>query len=298
MEGFAHESRGTDRARDGRQRRARAGDRARARAPRRERRAHGAADRACSSRWPPRRGGRAIACDLDRPRRARAAGRGGRSGRRARRQRGHPGQRPHRVVQRRGDRPGARRQPARADDPRAADVRGHGGARRRPHRLRVVAERQGGHAARSSVYAATKFGLRGFAHGAARGSAAARRRRLDGVPGLHPRRRHVPRRPAPSCPATSAPRRPRTSPTPSCRAIERDRSEVDVAPIGVRLGATLAGLAPEAVGDRPAQARRRRDRARRSRPASATSASPRSAAGGARRARGRWRARRRPRRAA
>ena len=42
-----------------------------------------------------------------------------------------------------------------------------------------------------------------------------------------------------------APRRPRTSPRPSCAAIERDRAEIDVAPLGLRAGAAFAGLAPE-----------------------------------------------------
>ncbi len=31
----------------------------------------------------------------------------------------------------------------------------------------------------------------------------------------------------------------------SVRAVERDRGEVDVAPLGLRLGATASGLAPE-----------------------------------------------------
>jgi hypothetical protein len=32
------------------------------------------------------------------------------------------------------------------------------------------------------------------------------------------------------------------------RAIERNRSEIDVAPLGLRLGTALAGLAPELSG--------------------------------------------------
>ena len=69
-----------------------------------------------------------------------------------------------------------------------------------------MAERGGGHIVfvsslsgkaatpRTSVYAATKFGLRGFAMALREDLRAARRRRVDRVPGLHPRRRHVPRR--------------------------------------------------------------------------------------------------------
>ena len=189
-------------------------------------------------------GGRALACDLsDRAALERLVERG-RAGRRARRQRGHPGQRPDRLVHRRADRPRARRQPARPDGPRAADVRGHGRARRRPDRVRLLAQRQGGRGRR--------VGLRGdqvrparLRPGPARGPAAARRRRLDRVPRLHPRRRDVRRRPAPSCRRTSGTKTPDDVGNAVVRAIERDRSEVDVAPLSMRLGVAFAGLAPE-----------------------------------------------------
>ena len=139
-----HEPWGSDRARDRRERRIGAGDRARARPAGREPGAVGAQGRGARGARGrdrrPRRRGRPL-----RPRRGRAARRGGRPGRRPGRQRRHPGQRPAGVLQRRPDRPRARRQPARADGHDPPDARGDGRARRRPHRLRVVAERQGRH---------------------------------------------------------------------------------------------------------------------------------------------------------
>ena len=89
------------------------------------------------------------------------------------------------------DRPRARRQPARADRARprarAADDR----RAARPPRLHLLAVGQGGDAGAAAIYSATKFGLRGFALGPARGPARHRRRRVDGLPRLHPRRGHV-----------------------------------------------------------------------------------------------------------
>ena len=50
------------------------------------------------------------------------------------------------------------------------------------------------------------------------------------------------------------------------KAIATGRLEVDVAPLGLRVGTALAGLAPAAIGGGPAPARRarglRRDRPR------------------------------------
>ena len=106
----------------------------------------------------------------------------------------------------------------------------------------------------ASVYSATKFGLRGFAQGLREDL----RPRGVGVsivlPGLHPRRGDVRTTPASKLPpyvGTKHARRRRA--TPSCGAIERDRSEVDVAPLRMRLGAAFAGLAPEL--SRPVQRR-------------------------------------------
>ena len=79
----------------------------------------------------------------------------------------------------------------------------------------------------------------------ARGPARQRRRRLRGLPRLHPRRRHVRRGAKSSSPPASAPPAPRTSPAQSLSAIERNRAEVDVAPLTMRAGATFAGIAPE-----------------------------------------------------
>ena len=96
-----------------------------------------------------------------------------------------------------------------------------------------------------SLYSATKFGLRGFALGPARGPA---RRRASASRRSSPASsatRACSPTPASSCRAASAPKRPRTSRRPSCSAIERDRGEVDVAPCPLRAGAVAAGLAPQ-----------------------------------------------------
>ena len=76
-----------------------------------------------------------------RARRSRAAARGGRRGRRARRERRAARERAADVVLARGARPRARRQPARADAARARAGRAHGRARQRPPRLHLVALR-------------------------------------------------------------------------------------------------------------------------------------------------------------
>jgi len=95
-----------------------------------------------------------------------------------------------------------------------------------------------------SVYAATKFGLRGFAHGLREDL------RDSGVgvsvvlPGFirdggmfHDANVKLPRFVGTKTPEEVA--------AGVLRAIERDRAEVDVAPLGLRAGAAFAGLAPE-----------------------------------------------------
>ena len=95
-----------------------------------------------------------------------------------------------------------------------------------------------------SVYAATKFGLRGFAHGLREDL------RDSGVgvsvvlPGFirdggmfHEANVELPR--------FVGTRTPEDVAAAVLRAIERDRAEVDVAPLSLRAGAAFAGLAPE-----------------------------------------------------
>ena len=89
----------------------------------------------------------------------------------------------------------------------------------RPHRPGGASTRRP-----SSACAASRSGLREDLRGT-------RRRRLGRLPRLHPRRRHVRGRPASSSRRASAPGRPRTSPPRSCRPIESDRAEIDVAPL-------------------------------------------------------------------
>ena len=76
---------------------------------------------------------------------------------------------------------------------------------------------------RSSIYNATKFGLRGFALGLRADLAPHGRRRLDRLAGLHPRRRHVRRRRR-QAPAGWAPPPPSRSARPPSRRSSRTRS--------------------------------------------------------------------------
>ncbi len=148
----------------------------------------------------------------------------------------------------------------------------------------AMVERGGGHivfvsslsgkaaTAGSSVYSATKFGLRGFAHGPARGPAPARRRRLDGLPRLHPRRRHVPRRRREAAAAR------RHEDAGGCRPRGRARDRARPRR-GRRRAAAAAPRAPRSPGSHrswrrsAAPARRRATSPTRSSAASATSAS-------------------------
>jgi short-subunit dehydrogenase len=121
-----------------------------------------------------------------------------------------------------------------------------------------MAERGGGHivfvsslsgkagAAGASVYGATKFGLRGFALGLREDL------RLHGVgvstifPGFI-RDAGMFHESGARLPGYVGTKRPEDVANAVVSAIERDRSEVDVAPITLRVGTLLSGLAPEAV---------------------------------------------------
>jgi NADP-dependent 3-hydroxy acid dehydrogenase YdfG len=101
--------------------------------------------------------------------------------------------------------------------------------------------------ARGSIYSATKFGLRGFALGLRRGPAGHGRRRLDRLPRLHQRRGDVPRvgREAAGYVAMKTPKDVAAA---VVRAIERNRAEIDVAPLGLRLGTAVAGCSRSCRG--------------------------------------------------
>jgi len=99
----------------------------------------------------------------------------------------------------------------------------------------------------SSVYSATKFGLRGFALGLREDL----REHGVGVSTVFPgfisdagmfHEADV------KLPGYVATRTPEQVAAAVVRAIEQDRSEVDVAPLGLRLGAAAAGLLPELTG--------------------------------------------------
>ena len=98
-----------------------------------------------------------------------------------------------------------------------------------------------------SVYSATKFGLRGFALGLRedlRGTGVGVSTVFPGFisdAGMF----HDADVKLPGYVATRTPEQVAAA---VVRAIERDRSEIDVAPLAVRLGAAVAGLAPELSG--------------------------------------------------
>jgi uncharacterized protein len=96
----------------------------------------------------------------------------------------------------------------------------------------------------SSVYSATKFGLRGFALGLREDL----REHGVGVSTVFPgfiSDAGMFHDAGVKLPGYVATRTPEQVAEAVLRAIERDRSEVDVAPIGLRLGTAFAGLAPE-----------------------------------------------------
>jgi short-subunit dehydrogenase len=101
-------------------------------------------------------------------------------------------------------------------------------------------------AAGSSVYAATKFGLRGFAMSLREDL----RPRGIGVSTVFPgfiRDAGMFHDSGAKLPGYVGTKTPDDVARAVIRAIEHDRSEVDVAPLPMRVGAALAGLAPEAV---------------------------------------------------
>ena len=96
----------------------------------------------------------------------------------------------------------------------------------------------------SSIYAATKFGLRGFAQGLREDL----RPRGVGVSTVFPgfiRDAGLFHDSGARLPFYVGTKAPEDVARAVVRAIERDRSEVDVAPLGLRLGTAIAGLAPE-----------------------------------------------------
>src|SRR5918999_4085263 len=96
----------------------------------------------------------------------------------------------------------------------------------------------------SSVYAATKFGLRGFAQGLREDL----RPRGVGVSTVFPgfiREAGMFHDSGARLPRYVGTKRPEDVADAVIAAIEHDRSEIDVAPLGLRLGTAFAGLAPE-----------------------------------------------------
>jgi short-subunit dehydrogenase len=96
----------------------------------------------------------------------------------------------------------------------------------------------------ASVYSATKFGLRGFAQGLREDL----RPRGVGVSTVFPgfiRDAGMFHESGARLPAFVRTKRPDDVAAAVVRAIERDRSEIDVAPLPLRLGTMAAGLAPE-----------------------------------------------------
>jgi short-subunit dehydrogenase len=99
-------------------------------------------------------------------------------------------------------------------------------------------------AAGSSVYSATKFGLRGFAgalraelHGTGVGVSAIFPGFIRDAGMFEDANVKLPRGTGTKSPEHVA--------KATLRAIERDKGEVDVAPIALKLGATISGIAPE-----------------------------------------------------
>jgi len=96
----------------------------------------------------------------------------------------------------------------------------------------------------SSVYSATKFGLRGFAMGLREDL----RPRGVGVSTVFPgfiREAGMFHDAGAKLPGYVGTRRPEDVGAAVVKAIEHDRSEIDVAPLSLRLGTTFAGVAPE-----------------------------------------------------
>ncbi len=99
----------------------------------------------------------------------------------------------------------------------------------------------------SSLYSATKFGLRGFALGLREDM----RDSKVGVSTIFPgfiRDAGMFAKADVKLPRGVRTRTPENVAAAVVRAIEKDKAEVDVAPLGLRLGAAFAGLAPEVSG--------------------------------------------------
>jgi uncharacterized protein len=95
-----------------------------------------------------------------------------------------------------------------------------------------------------SVYAATKFGLRGFAHGLREDLRDAGVGVSVVLPGFI-RDSGMFHDAGVKLPAFVGTKTPDDVWAAVVRAIERDRAEIDVAPLGLRAGAAFSGLAPE-----------------------------------------------------
>jgi uncharacterized protein len=95
-----------------------------------------------------------------------------------------------------------------------------------------------------SVYAATKFGLRGFAHGLREDLRDAGVGVSVVLPGFI-RDSGMFHDAGVKLPAFVGTKTPDDVAAAVVRAIERDRAEIDVAPLGLRAGAAFSGLAPE-----------------------------------------------------
>ena len=210
--------------------------------------------------------------------RARAAAGGGRRGRRAGRQRGDARERAADVVLRRGDRPRAERQPARADAARArADrrrwSRAAAGTCCSCPRCPAAPARRG-----SSVYSATKFGLRGFSL-ALREDLAPKGVGVSVVlPGLHPRRGDVRRLRRASCRRSSARSGRRTSPARSSRRSSTTAPSSTSRRCRCARARSWPALAPGPVGTVQRKLGRRRGPPARSRTSAGRQARARGAA--------------------
>ena len=186
----------------------------------------------CSRHWPPSLGLRRSPPTSRPAKRRGTAGRRGSGRRRPRRQRGPagPGTPARSQPERRSTRC-SRSTSGRTDRARRARLRRHGVTRARPHRADLVAVGQGRRTGlidlqRRQVRAA---GLRARCP---RGSARLGGRRLRDHARLHHATRACSPTRASSSRPGSAPARPSRSPSAVISAIERNRGEVTVAPLG------------------------------------------------------------------
>jgi short-subunit dehydrogenase len=96
----------------------------------------------------------------------------------------------------------------------------------------------------SSIYSASKFGLRGFALGVRQDLAAHGVGVSVVLPGFISDAGMFADAGSPDLPPGTGTRSPEDVAAAVIRAVERNRAEVEVAPLGLRLGAALASLAP------------------------------------------------------